>query len=263
MNTIATLYAFQQWLDLAAGSDDDRLLTALASASWQMEQQAGRWFSPREAVVVHSVDAAEPSDLALDDDLITLEMLVDDSGEIPLSAVTRLPAHGVAHTLQLKDGRTFAWGSTPQHAVAVSGVWGWHDNPDAMWQDSDDTVLDDPLSAAATTLTVNDVDVTSPGRGPRFQVGHLLRIEDEMLRVLAIDTVSNTLTVMRGANGSSAASHISGSTVEVYQPPAGVVDLCLRWAAWVYRQPDGGAVDGLPDDLMASLRSLRRDRVGA
>jgi len=151
----------------------------------------------------------------------------------------------------------------PLAAVTVGGLWGWHDRPSQAWRSSGDSVQDNPLSAAATIITVVDADGADvDGQSPRFQVGQLVRIDDEMLWVLAVDAGANTLTVQRAVNGTMAATHAQGAAIEIYKPPADLNALALRWAAWLYHTPDDTMVNGVPTGLVAETAILRRLRVG-
>jgi len=86
----------------------------------------------------------------------------------------------------------------------------------AGFADSGDTVQDSPLAATATTVTVNDVDgVDVFGRLPRFAVGDHVQIGGEIMRVQAVDTATNILTVERGVKGTSAAAHAQNTSIRV------------------------------------------------
>lgn len=258
MYTLSTLHQLRQRLGLAAGdtADDARLLEALQMATAQIERAAERRFCPRRAAVKHSV--IHNRELLLDDDLLELVALTNGDGSaIPTANALLLPPDGPASVLRLVGGSAFAWTETPVNAITVTAIWGWHDRWGEAWRGSADTVRDNPLAPGATSLTVADAGgADSAGESPRFQVGHLLKIEDEYLRVLAVNTVTNVLTVQRGANGTTAASHALNTPISVYQPPADVAALALRRAAWLYKEPDNPAF--APDNLEEALASLRR-----
>lgn len=261
MYTLATLYDLRQHLGFAANdtADDARLLAALEAASNTIERRTHRDFQPRVATRKHSIDRRNVRELLLRDDLLVLQSLTNgDGGNIALADVAILESGA----LRLSNGAAFTYTDTPEDAVQVTGIWGYHPDWAAAWADSGDTVQDNPLSANATTVTALDVDAVMVDGTPRFQVGHLLRIESEYVRVLATDTTLNTLTVARGVRGSTAASHASATTIEVYQTPADVVQLCLRWSAWLYREPDSGP-EHVPSILLDGLDGLRRISVGS
>ena len=92
--------------------------------------------------------------------------------------------------------------------VTIVGAFGYHRDPDNMWLDSGDTVQDSPLSSSGTALTV-----TADGN---FEVMQHIRIESEYLLITAIDTATEILTVERGVNGSTAASHDNGKQIDKF-----------------------------------------------
>jgi hypothetical protein len=155
----------------------------------------------------------------------------------------------------------FLYTRSPLESISVSGIWGWHERWSSAWRLTNDTVQNSPLTASATTLTVTDADgPDSATELPRFQVGHLLQIDDEYLRVIGVNPVSNVLTVLRGVNGSAAVAHNLNAPIRTYQPPADVESLALRWAAWLYREPDTH-LTAEPLDLLDALDRLSRTRV--
>ena len=192
----------------------------------------------------------------LNDDLLELQSLTNgDSSNIANDDVLLLSG-GV---LRLINGVFFSYEETPQDSITVTGYWGYHPNWESAWADSGDTVQDNPLSASATTLTVNDADAGSPAR---FQVGQLLRIESEYLRVTAVDSTNNLLTVARGVQGTTAASHSVSTAIEIYQTPEDVALLTVRWATWLYREIDSELLE-IPPALLSALNGLRRVGVAA
>lgn len=260
MHPLSTLYRLRARLNLAAveTADDARLLTTLNAASSQIERAAGRRFEPRRAALQHTVtDSAE---LLLDDDLLELLALTNGDGStISLADVTAAPDEPPHSLLYLSGNSRFTWDAFPLQAITVTGMWGYHDHPSEMWRSTNDTVQNNPLSSSGTALTVTDADgADSTLETPRFQVGHLLKIEDEFMRVLAVNTGTNVLTVSRGVNGSTAASHAQNTPIYSYQPPAEIETLVLRWASWLYKQSDTAAFQSAPPDLLAALAPFQR-----
>lgn len=253
MYTLATLYALRQQLGLADGdtTEDARLLMALEAASAAIENRTRRHFVPRMASLTHSVDLQNATTLLLKEDLLELQSLTNgDGSSISLSDVLVLSDTSI----RLTNGAYFIYDDVAEDAIEVEGVWGYHPNWSNAWKDSGDTVQDAPLSASATSLTVTDADAGSP---ERFQVGQLLRIEDEYLWVTAIDSATNVLTVERGVQGTTAASHTNGTGIDIYQVPQDIAMLTLNWALWFYREPDS-VYDRIPLYLLQTLKGLRR-----
>ena len=260
MYTLSTLYQLRERLGLASTdtADDARLLNVLQAAASQIERAAGRRFCPRRAALQHNYISS--LEVLLDDDLLELISLTNGDGStVNLNDVIPVPDEPPFSFLRLTGNSAFTWNTSPLQAITVTGIWGWHDHPADMWRNTTDTVQNNPLSSAATTLTVVDADgADSEGQLPRFQVGHLLKIDSEYLRVTAVNTATNILTVLRGVNGTTAASHTLNTLIYTYQPPAELNTLALRWAAWLYKEPDTAALSNAVATLSDALTSLRR-----
>lgn len=260
MYTIATLHDLRRHLNLAptdASSDAD-LLRCLQQASHLIESLTQRRYCPTVGSRRASVQPTNPEELILPDDLLTLTSLHNgDGSSMRLEDVRRVPSHSdvPASVLQLVNGARFVYGVSPVDAISITGVWGWHDRWERAWRDSGDAVQDDPLSASATTLSVVDADGTDlDGINPRFQVGHLLRIESEYLRVTAIDRERNQLTALRGVQGTQAAAHLMGARIETYEAAPTVRDLSVRYAALLINSV--GVLETESAPLLERLRRL-------
>lgn len=124
------------------------------------------------------------------------------------------------HYLEMNQNTNASYGYwyTGQRAVAVAGTWGWHDDWANAWRNSADTVQDAPLSAVATTLTVTSQDGADLyGFSPRFQVGHLLKVDSEQMLITRISGAE--LTVIRAQHGTTAAAHTAATAVYTYRAP--------------------------------------------
>lgn len=165
--------------------------------------------------------------------------------ESPLLAVNSLTWNGASmasSTYQVGDGSTSAseylmldpdqsWdlaSTSFASDVDINGVWGYHYNYSKLWTDSGDTVQDNPLSDSATTLNVTD--------GGNFETYQYIQIEDEWLFITSIST--NALTVERGALGTTAASHVQTTQIDVMRPDDSAVSACRRLVVLRYKNPD-------------------------
>lgn len=263
MYTLSTLDQLRSRLSLASTdtADDPRLLNALQAAASHIERATGRRFCPRQKAIQHNYSSS--LELLLDDDLLELTSLTNGDGNtITLTDVIPVPDEAPFSYLRLTNSSAFTWNIAPLQAVTVTGIWGWHDRPAEMWRISGDTVQNNPLSSSATAITVLDADgADSEALIPRFQVGHLLKIDSEYLRVTAINTLTNVLTVLRAANGTTAASHTLNTPIYTYQPPAELNTLALRWASWLYKTADSQTFEAAPEPLQAALAPFRRVEV--
>ena len=259
MYTIATLRDLRQHLNLAETdtASDNNLLRRLQQASHLMESLTQRRYCPTVGSRRASIQPTNPEELILPDDLLTLTSLYNgDGSSIRLEDVRRVPSHPdvPASVLQLINGARFVYSESPIDAINISGIWGWHENWSQAWQDSLDTIQDDPLSASAANLNVVDADGPDrDGISPRFQVGHLLRIESEYMRVTAIDRARNQLTILRGVQGTRPAAHPAGQRIETYDAGPAIRDLCARYAALLIQSPGV-----LTDESTPLLERLRR-----
>lgn len=257
---LATLYALRQDLGFAESdtAEDPRLLSCLIAATALIESEAARRFRPLLATRLQSIDPCHPSELALDADLLTLHSVSHgDSESIALDQLRVL-----AGRLSLRSGQTFRYIDSPIQTVSVTGIWGYHDDWGNAWRASGDTVQNAPLSSTATSITVTNADgMDVAGLTPRFQVGQIVQIESEYLSIIGVDTDTNVLTVQRGQHGTTAATHVQGTAISIYQPPRTIETLCLRVAAWLYREPNTVNGTTMPPMLAASLATLRRIRV--
>lgn len=270
MFTYASLPRFRERLGLGADADA-RLLLALRHATAQIDRYTARRFAP--ALQTRRYAPHGPYTLRLEIDLLALHALTLPDGTAVDPAEARLLPEGdgprVALVLPAGGPLRFTTGAAPDTLVSVTGLWGTHSAWSAAWLDSGDTVQDALLPADAATITV--ADATGPdalGLAPRFYAGQLLRLGEEFIHVIGVDASANTLSVIRGVRGTTAASHPAGTPLVIYAPPLDVQALCLRWAAWLYQQVDASIGAGadwlyppdLPDDLYrlaAPLRCLR------
>lgn len=301
----ATLTDLRQYigLDTAETSDDALLLRLLEQVSRNIESHCGRRFDARletrifdyplppssryrfgsytadDFVAMMSAAAdTNAGRLRLDDDLLTATTITNGDGtEVSASYYVLEPANNTpAHAIRLKSGSGVRWlpgsdGSREQ-VISVAGVWGYHLDYARAWVNSGDTVQDAPLSTAATSLSVSDVNGLAADGRTRFLTGNLIAIADEYLEITAVNTTTNMLTVWRGVNGSTAAEHAAGSAITVYRPMADIERAALRWCKYIYRQKDADVSDtthilgtgikitpsAMPPDVMKLLPSPRR-----
>lgn len=118
-------------------------------------------------------------------------------------------------------------------SISVTGWWGYRHDYANAFVSSGQTVQDNPLSASATTMNVTST--TGPDAlfwAPCLDAGNLIRIDNELILVLA--TTATTLSVRRGVNGTTAASHNQGAAINVWYPEDDVQNTVSRQAAYFY-----------------------------
>jgi hypothetical protein len=237
-----------QSLDVS-DTDDIELLRLLCEiASRMFDGTCRRTFYPRSETRYYD-HPENTARLKVDDDLLEVTTFTTNNGDDSVSASDYYLMCGDSYNLtpydrivmKLDGGQpNLLYSGTPQKANAVTGMWGYHEDWDAAWQDSNDTVQDDGgIDASVTTITVSDADGADIyGITPRFKVQRLLKIDDEYVYVTAVNTSTDKLTVIRGVNGTTAAVHDNGATIYVYQPMVEVAHAVKRLAAWLYGQRD-------------------------
>lgn len=176
-------------------------------------------------------------------------------------------------TLRISDPRTApinSWygcysGNSYIDSIVIAGFWGMREYYTSMgFFDSGNTCP--ALTATQVTMVVQDVDgVDAYGRTPIFSPGNLIRIDDELMEVIkAIGAATNTLTVIRGARGTTAATHTLGTAIQIWEPEEDIANCATRQAALLYARrgayqqvtslPDGINVT-YPSDLLAEVRA--------
>lgn len=159
--------------------------------------------------------------------------------------------------LKLSTEATSAF-NVGQQTITIAGVWGWT-------RDTAPTTT--TLSAAVTSTTATTVAVTS---GAVFSPGNTIIVDAEQAYVRSIS--SNDLTVIRGVNGTTAATHDNASAVARYEYPSDVVSVCSDVARVLYRDRDLGVTETLGSgeagvrvrsrvEIMDAIRSLDHYRV--
>ncbi len=252
------------------------------SALW--DRHTRRRFWPLKTTRYY--DYADSWRLWLDDDL--LEVTTFTNGDA--TALTdgtdflKYPLGQTPHAwLDIKrdSGKVFQYSGTLQRALQVLGIWGYHEDWANAWVDSQDTIENaSGITASGTSITVNNVGGADVwGIRPRFKVDQLLKIGSEYLWLTVKDSSLNALTVVRGVNGTTAATHDKEAAIYVYQPMDEVVQAITRWVLYAYSQKDASVFDvtampeagiiqvpqGIPKDVKLTLSHFtqRRYRYGA
>jgi hypothetical protein len=232
-------------------SDDSKLLAKLRAATREIDNATRRSFQPVQEA--RAFDWESERYLGFRSfDLLKLTSIVDSLGTKQTDAIFLLggtqsaynavgPFYGVELDLT-KD--YFQYLTTKMRAITVNGIWGWHDDYASAWIDSGVTVQSS-LNSSATAITTSENDTNTADAWGRtwpsdancgtVQIGHLIQIDSEWMQVVDY-TDSTHLRVVRGANGTTAASHSTNAVISIYEPPADIQDICAQWAAYLNAQ---------------------------
>ncbi len=259
---LATLAQVKRYCGIpTAFTDDDALLTRLIiDGEMWAERAAQRAFKP--AIETRTFDWPGQSTLYFGDDLLELITVTNgDATSVTLTDLNLQPRHhypkfGVG--INRGSGITWQYTSTPENAISIKAAWGCHDDWGNAWVDSLDKVLDAAgISNSVTTITVTNVDGANVNTdSPRFSAGMLIKIESEWCEVTAAtNSTTDTLTVKRGALGSTAATHAINTPIYVFQPQRNITAAILHYVHWRYNQKNSRKDYGseIPKDIADML----------
>lgn len=139
--------------------------------------------------------------------------------------------------LRLTDCCTGWYGYCPTdpyapQQVGVNGLWGFHTDYAHAWLQVD-TLTAAITDTTTTTFTVTDTDGDDAyGQPNRISPGHLLKIDDEFFDVT--DDDGTTVTAIRGANGSTTATHLINAPVYRWEVMEDVQLATARQALLMY-----------------------------
>lgn len=227
INIYAGLSEIKAAIEVTATTYDAVLLRMARHASRLIDIAAGRQFYPELATKYFDGSGAVEMWLPEPVLAITALSLSDDQGysytETPVENTDFWVSDGAQYgrsptqLLVMSPNGSYAVFYSGRRAVRITGVWGWHRNYSAAWEDSQDTLQAEALANASTITVANADGASQLGLTPRFEVGQTLRIDSEYLAVTAVNTGTNVLTVVRGCNETTAASHATGTRVDVWR----------------------------------------------
>lgn len=217
--------------DLGA-SNDARFLGLLEGVSRDVEaycdrSRFGSGFGPR--VGTNRYDGAARQRVCLDDDLLTVTSvtLLDTTAGTSLGTVTADTDYFLVDDRGAYEGPRFrefllhGRGTITQtgygHRVcSFAGIWGY----------SNESVVLTDLAAAMTDTTGTTASLTATA-----EIGMTLLVGSEQLYVTAVSgSGPYAATVVRGVNGTTAATHLVNAAVSRYRYPREVADCVLRIA---------------------------------
>jgi len=278
MTYYATLADARNALKANTTTDDAVLQSYIRTVTARLHRLMGERFEPywesRSFVMdVQRINSYERT-YRVDGYLLALSGLTVNSDVLTLTTdfTAWPPSTTPFNEIQLAD-TSAGWYSVSDSdnwpfTLAVSGAWGIHQDYARAWQAVD--TLAALINATQATLTVTDADgVGYEGETPRFSPGNLIAIDSEWLRVTAVNTTTNTLTVRRGENGTTAAAHGGASTVSSFYWEPDVRGVVARQAALMYSRR--GAFEQVnvlqegvytyPPDLLPELRSVMQQYI--
>ena len=250
-------------------TDDNLLRSKILAAIRDLEgpQKLGRYIEPRVATRYYQEDAIMADGrLSVGEDLLAVTTLTGaDAVAITAASYWLEPRNATPYWyLHLKSSYTWNWITDGE--ITLAGVWGWHKDYANAWANSGDEVEDAAgITAAATTIQIGD--------DTRFEAMQLIKVDSEFMRITTVTSgTPDTLTVVRGVNGSTAATHAKDTDIYIWLPCDDTSENIIRMAAYLYRlkdsqvwdvtaEPAAGVITipkGIPADVKLWIASNRR-----
>ena len=224
-----TVAKVKTYKDTSLSSTDDLILAMIRQASREIEDITNRWFYPR--IVAETYDTPRMgASLRFTHDLLELTTLTNGDGTVITSADYKLyPLNSYPKSELMLLPKQYAWQldayGTPYGAISLAAICGYSDDYADAWVDTLAT-----LSAAITIAGQTTVTVPTG----LISVGDLLKIGSEYIYAsgVAVST-TDTLTMVRGVNGSTAVAHLISTPIYRWNPGA-EIEMLVRRAATAY-----------------------------
>lgn len=230
---LCTLAEAKRQIKTGTTTDDALILESIEDASARIVEY---FRVPFEPVIDTRYYNAEYRPVSYNGRVLTLNMPLLSAASVTLGDGTALaptdyqlsprdatPAGEIIITSDFYSWYTVGLDGQRRNVIEIAGTWGMHQDYAHAWS-SVTTLSAAIVSASATSVTVVSGTAISPGA--------LIRVDNEMMRVTGVAT--NTLTVVRGENGSTAALHNNAGTVELYAWDRVITRACARLAAWLH-----------------------------
>ncbi len=123
-----------------------------------------------------------------------------------------------------QDSNYGSFASGVKKGVQVAGVWGYGDGVSATPYTDSTTTLDGTLTTTTTAVAVHSITPHSQGQ--------TILVETEQMYVESIATT--VMTVVRGVNGTTKATHADNIATYIYQYPADIRQACIDLGVALY-----------------------------
>ena len=254
-------------LETAETADDALLKQFISEASTEFQEACERTLMPYTATHRFGPDNLRGRDLILYRDLLAVTTITNAGGASVSASVYNLRPDDdyPKGVVEITSASGTYWDFTyNEDRVSIAGIWGYAPNYARAWKST--TTLAEALDSSETAVDVASATNISAG-------DHIL-VESEQMYVTSIAT--NTLTVERGVNGTTAAAHDNALAVYVYQQLADIKSAVREMVVWKYKRKDAGVgtvtvydgttiqVEGLdPQVEKTRIRHTRRQSIVA
>jgi hypothetical protein len=220
-------------------TDDATMSAILDQAAREVETRCGnRTFYPRYEKRYYDVPVYQnsPRILFLDDDLLEVVTITNGDKNVVTSDLYNLKPKNYSphYAIQLIGPISVFWifdvtNGNIEKVISVEGWWGFHNRYEQRaW------TLAGTIATAITTTTATSITMTA---GHTLVKDTIIKIDNEIFNLTNVS--SNTLTVTRGDNGSTAATHLILAPVYVWNVQPEIKIATMMLAQSIYQQRFG------------------------
>lgn len=216
-------------------TDDAFILDVIRSVCNDLAAIAGQEFVPRIQTRYYDptrdIAKHDRRTLTLDRPLLAVTTLTNGDGTaISGSSYVTNPRNETPYyslTLLGSSGVSWRYTTNAENALSLAGVWGYHTSYTDAWNDSTATLAAAIVSTTATTFTCTT---------GLIKAGMLFKIDSEIFYASSVATAaSDTVTCVRGVNGSTAATHLISTSIYLWAAHPSAVWLVREIATARYK----------------------------
>ncbi len=247
-------------LNVTGTGDDTRLRLLAESQSRLIDRLCNRHFYALTAT--RTFDVLDTSTVLLSDLAAITTLKTDDNIDRTFETTwattdyrlrpsnadpaTRFNSNSRPYTSVVVDSNGTKSFTLGDETAQIVGEWGWWLHKATATETAD--------AISSTTATTFSVSARTD-----VEAGHTILVDSEQLYVLSYS--GNTLTVTRGVNGTTAATHSGGAAIGLYEYPDPVVEATIIQAARMWKRKDSSFANavGLEGGLMEIFRGADQD----
>jgi hypothetical protein len=250
MNCYSDLTTIKSRLNIDSTDYDTDLLALLNAASRQIDRFCNRFFYVMSETRYFN---GANSPIFLDDLLNVTTFKLDEDGDgtyeetMATTDYVLYPLNSYPKTYAMisSDSNYGSFASGIKKGVEITGDFGYGDGKSATPYIDAGTDVNEAsgVTVTATTITVDD--------GTKFGAGQTILIDSEQMYIKSIS--SNTLTVTREVNGTTATTHDDNSDIYIYQYPDPIMEAVLIQAMRFWKRKDSAFQDAVGSPELGQL----------
>jgi len=229
MNAYCSIADIKNALAITATTDDVILRKTAEAAARIIDRFCGRYFFVKSET--RYFDGAGCR-LWIDDLLSVTTLKTDEDGDATFENTYATTDYNLyplnkypKYHIDISEASDYGGFGAGSKSVEIVGLWGYGDGIS-----STPYLIDTTLSAAITTTSSVTCTVTAV---TNLSAGQTILIGTEQMFIESIATT--TLTVIRGVNGTTAATHLISSNLYIYQYPYDVWMCAMNLSSAIYQ----------------------------